>query len=325
MAECAQFSDGITWGPIRMADIYVGGTRLGSGASEAATIVPGSVIPGMPVQIIGDAAFSTVPTACTSSGTPEDDVKSLLANGIIGVGPFAQDCGGGCTFPASDSRNPGLYYSCPPSGCTAGTQPTSEPETAQVWNPVAAFQPLTVGATPDNNGVIMELPGLPPTGLAVVNGSLVFGIGTQGNNGLGSATVYTGDPSNGNITTKFAGQTYSSSFIDSGSNGYFFPSTIKTCTGNTFYCPDTNLTCSAVNVGANSRQSTINFNIQSLEALPSASNAFNDIGGTNNPPSDSSTPAGFDWGLPFFFGRNVYTGMEQVQNSSLVQPPYYAY
>jgi hypothetical protein len=137
--------------------------------------------------------------------------------------------------------------------------------------------------------------------------------------------MYTGDPSTADITTNFGGQSYTHSFIDSGSNGYFFPSSIKKCSANDFYCPDTNLTCSATNIGANGRQTTIQFNIQNLDLLP-ANNAFNDIGGSNTPPPKSTTPAGFDWGLPFFFGRNVYTGIEQVNaQNQLTQPPFYAY
>ncbi len=336
IGECAQFSDGITWGPLRMADIYIGGPTVGSG--ESAKTVPGSGVPGMPVQIIGDPGFKTVPSACSSFGTPEDTLQTLLANGIIGIGPFAQDCGGACTIPAA-SGNPGLYYSCPSTGCASMSQPVAEPVAAQVWNPVAAFTPLTAGSMADNNGDILELPGVTASGLAVVNGSLVFGIGTQNNNGLGSAKVYTGD-SSANITTVFANQTLTnSSFIDSGSNGYFFnfPSgtTVATCSGSSgFYCPVSgsqpiSLACSATNSGNNIQSGTVNFNIANLDTLPGSSAAFNNIGGPNTPPQGSSGPTGFDWGLPFFFGRNVYTGMLPTSGTSTpagVPPgPFYAY
>ena len=58
-----------------------------------------------------------------------------------------------------------------------------------------------------------------------VPGSLIFGIGTQSNNGLGSATVYDVPSSGtnaGDFTTIFNGTSYPASFIDSGSNGLFF-------------------------------------------------------------------------------------------------------
>lgn len=313
IAECAQFSDGITWGSVRMADIYIGGTAPMAGESAL----------NVPVQVIGDPGFNTVPSACTSFGTPEDTLSKLLANGIIGVGPFPQDCGLGCA-PGTTS-NPGLYYACPSGGCTTSSQPTTEPVNAQVQNPVAVFGPIAPATTADNNGDIVELPSVPATGLAVVNGSLVFGIGTRNNNGLGSTPVYTADPNTSNITTVFGGQTYASSFIDSGSNGYFFPSSIPKCTNNAgFYCPTTNLTCSATSTGTNAKQTTINFNVANADQLSGADNAFNNLAGPNNPPPGGST--GFDWGLPFFYGRNVYTGMEGATMPTGVPPgPFYAY
>ena len=42
--------------------------------------------------------------------------------------------------------------------------------------------------TGDNNGVILELAAVNSTA-ATVSGSLIFGIGTQSNNALGSAAV----------------------------------------------------------------------------------------------------------------------------------------
>jgi hypothetical protein len=305
IAECAQFSDGITWGSVRMADIYVSGETAGN----------------VPIQVIGDSSpqFATVPSACTAFGTPEDTVGKLLANGIIGIGPFPVDCGLGCA-PGTIS-NPGLYYACSPSGgCSTGSLPTTVAVNSQVQNPVSKF-------AVDNNGVIMEMPGVPASGLAVVTGSLVFGIGTKSNNGLGNAKVFTGDPSTANITTNFASQTFTQSFIDSGSNGYFFPSTIPTCATNTgFYCPTSNLTCSATNLGQNGNQNAINFNVANADALSGASNAFDNIAGPNNPAPGSNGATGFDWGLPFFYGRNVFTGIEGAAMPAGVPPgPFYAY
>jgi Protein of unknown function (DUF3443) len=339
VAECAQFSDGITWGPLKFADIYVGGPTPGAG--ESAKTNPGSGSLGMPVQIIGDPGFATVPSACTSFGTPEDTLSTLFANGIIGVGPFPQDCGDACNLGVGTGGNPGFYYSCPSGGCSAGTQPAAEAVAAQVWNPVAAFAPLTAGAMADNNGDILELPTVPATGLAVNNGSLVFGIGTQNNNGLGNIAVYTGDAS-ANITTNFGGQTFSNSFIDSGSNGYFFnfPSAnVNQCGSNPgFYCPEDansnpeSLSCSATNIGKNNKSGTIAFGVINLDHFTGPANvsALNGVAGPNNPSPGSSGPTGFDWGLPFFYGRNVYTGMIPTAGVTSAPPgvptgPFFAY
>src|SRR5882672_2413391 len=68
IAECAQFLDGFTWGPVETADVRLGG--------EQASAVP--------IQLIGAAGFANVPAACASSGAAEDTRDALGANGILG-------------------------------------------------------------------------------------------------------------------------------------------------------------------------------------------------------------------------------------------------
>ena len=100
--------------------------------------------------------------------------------------------------------------------------------------------PVSLFAT-DNNGVIIELPTVSGGEEASVSGSLVFGIGTQSNNALGGATVYTADRVPETSRPHITERLYSDSFIDSGSNGYFFATSITACpsTSNApgFYCP----------------------------------------------------------------------------------------
>ncbi len=292
IAECNQFQDGFTWGSIRSADIQLSGEKASN----------------VPMQVIGDSE-PLLPTSCSSVGPSEDTVDNLAANGVLGVGPFRQDCGAACTL--SGASNPGIYYSCPAAGC----QQTSESLTAQVQNPVWMF-------STDNNGVILELPAIAASGQPSVSGSLVFGIGTQSNNGLNGATVLTTD-AQGNITTVYHGQSYPASFIDSGSNGYFFLDTATTgfpvCSLNKdFYCPTTPQTLSATNQGQNGKSSAVTFNVANADALLSNANnfAFNNIAGPNS--------GAFDFGLPFFFGRNVYTAIE-LQSTPAGPGPYFAY
>jgi hypothetical protein len=40
--------------------------------------------------------------------------------------------------------------------------------------------------------------------------------------------------------------------------------------------------------------------------------------------SSSNFPAGFDWGLPFFFGRNVFVAIENATTTAGTGP-YWAY
>ena len=107
-------------------------------------------------------------------------------------------------------RIPTSIMNVPSSGCMV----VGESLTQQVQNPVALF-------STDNNGVIIELPSVSAPE-ASLSGSLVFGIGTQSNNGLNGATVYPVDD-DGNFITTFNSAKYDESFIDSGSNGFFFP------------------------------------------------------------------------------------------------------
>jgi hypothetical protein len=277
---------------VQTADVSIGGEKASS----------------IPIQVVGSASFSTVPTSCSSQGPVEDDLATFGGNALIGVGNLVQDCGTDCTL--SGGQNPGVYFSCPASGC----QPIAEALTQQVSNPVASF------AT-DNNGVIIELPAASAPEVSL-SGSLIFGIGTQSNNALGSATVYTIDPDTGNFTTTFNGQTFSdAAFLDSGSNGIFFPSSLPACTDlQGFYCPTSTQSFSATNQGLNGATGDVSFSIGNADTLlaNSADGVAPDLGGT------AAIANTFDWGLPFFFGRNVYVAIEGASTSG-GQGPYWAY
>ena len=198
----------------------------------------------------------------------------------------------------------------PASGCQVTTESISD----QVQNPVPLF-------STDNNGVIIELPSVSGEESSIT-GSLIFGIGTQPNNGLARATVYTVDASTGNFTTVFQGTSYDESFIDSGSNAiYFLDSSttgIPACTDDTsFYCPTATQNLSATNQGTNGAAGTVNFSVGNADTLLATGDAA--ISGLAGPMFGS-----FDWGLPFFFGRNVYTAIEG-QDTPAGAGPYWAY
>jgi hypothetical protein len=292
--ECLPFVIGYTWGPVQTADIEM--------ASEKASSVP--------IQVISGSPPSSSP--CTPPNENSDSVASLGANGIVGVGTFPQDCGDGCA--TTGPSNPDLYYECPSSGssCTVVAESLAQ----QVQNPVALF-------STDNNGVIIELPEVTAPE-ATLSGSLIFGIGTQSNNGLNGATVYpmapTG-PNTGDFTTTLNGTVYDQSFIDSGSNGFFFPSSIPVCSGGDFYCPSSTENLSATNARyAGTPTGTVNFSVANADDLfndnPTAT-VFSQLAGP-------STIDSFDWGLPFFYGRNVYTAIYGASTPGGTGP-YWAY
>jgi len=192
---------------------------------------------------------------------------------------------------------------------------TGEALAEQVVNPVVLFPS-------DNNGVIVELPAVSGSATSV-SGSLVFGIGTQSNNGLNGAAVYTAP---GFVfTTTYSGHAYPGSFVDSGSNGFFFVNTtgITECSSaKGFYCPSTTQSLSATNQGGSGASGTVKFSIANAQTLFANGSdfAFSDLGG----PALSANPDYFDWGLPFFFGRNVFTAIEGMSTPGGTGP-YWAY
>jgi hypothetical protein len=297
LAECTQLISGSLWGPLRSADFSI--------ANEQAK--------NLAIEVVEESTYP-MPTSCT--GTNYGDPNDLGANGILGVRTSLQDCGPPCSAAVGrGSENPGIYYACS-SVATDGCQPTAVSLAQQLSNPVAFF-------SQDNNGTIIELPAIPEEGAPSVLGSLVFGIGTRDNNGLGQATVIPIDlgamfttkyPTNGNAVT---------AFIDSGSNATYFLDSgtthIPTCFSakypevSAFYCPTStqNLTARILDytgqVGLN-----VNFGVANALNLSQYNFAFDDLAGPSGAPSSGTgfPSSYFDWGLPFFFGRNVFTPIE---------------
>jgi hypothetical protein len=288
LAECIQYGDGTSeWGPVQIASVILG--------NEPAVQVP--------IQVI-DSTFGIVPIACQNADQSPTDA---VFNGILGVGLFAQDCGQDC----SNSANNGMYYGCNESIC----QGTAVPLSSQVQNPVVLLPE-------DNNGVIVELPSVPLGGAPSVNGYLILGIGTQTNNVPSAVKTYTADQY-GEFTTMFNGISYSS-YLDTGSNGLYFPSpssnVLPDCAypDSDWFCPASIKSFSATNTGASGSPSgVVSFKIGNFDMLMATpNNVFAEIGG--NETGD------FDWGLPFYFVRNVYIGLEGME-SSLGNGMYWSY
>jgi hypothetical protein len=289
--ECTEYGDGSkVWGPVQIADVWLTGLT----GNEKAQV---------PIQVIGSTTPDLISGTQHACSGKFSSPSTALYNGSLGLGLFVPDCGETC---ATSSRN-GNYFTCSGGTCTG----TAVPLTNQVQNPVASL-PV------DKNGVILLLPSVPSGGSPSATGYLVLGIGTQSNNSPSGVLAY-GANANGNFTTAFNGASYES-FVDSGSNGLFFPdSAIQTC--GDWYCPSSLLTLSATTTGSGGSPSgTVEFQIANYSTLPSSNNVFSDIGG----PTPSLLSGFFDWGLPFFLGRNVYVGIEGT-TSTLGTGPYWAY
>jgi hypothetical protein len=337
LADCIQFGDSsYFWGSVRLADVRMGGTtNLGNGTGSDAEVAT-----AIPIHLIGDTALPSVPSSCSSSGGPnEDTVSALGANGLIGVGLYQYDCdvvgnpAPGTNVCTSASQLPsGTYYSCSGGSCT-NTNLAVAPG-LQIRNPVSKF-------TTDNNGVIVELNYVAPgVGATSIGGSLVFGIGTRSNNALSSSAVILAPDPNPNdaawqgFTTKFNNVTYPSpssttsfgSILDTGSTDIFFLS--KSITGiptcghtNPSYCPTNTENLTAYNLGYNSSiSSEVTFSVAGPETTGTTATS------DSAAPALSGSGVSFDWGLPFFYGRNVYTSIWGVAPPTGVQAgPWWAY
>ncbi len=299
IVECVTFGGGQTWGAVGAVDVTLAG----------------EVAANLPVQILDDAGTGPAPPAtCGANGTLINTVASIGANGLLGVGVFAQDCGAACV-----GASPPLpvYYGCSSAGtCTAENIALA----AQVANPVAMF-------AADNNGIIVKLPNLiNANGDASLSGQLLFGIATQSDNGLPvSGLTVLGTDANGYFTATYNGGTTSlPALIDTGSDAYAFDDpNMAVCASGPYvgyYCPAVApQTVFAVNMGVGtlSATNTVNFAVADPNSFVANAAALANL-------ARGRGSIRFTWGLPFFYGRAVYVGLEQ-RTAGTYTGPYFAY
>lgn len=284
---CMQFIDqSFAWGPIATADITLGGKTATS----------------TPVQIIGDPVFSHLEKTCPGRKSLQT-AQDLGANGILGLSMQREDCGLACTLYPTN----GVYFTCADSTCssTIGTRATL---VQQVAHPVPKF-------STDNNGLLVDLPAVSTASAPTLNGSLIFGIGTQTNNTPASNTpVLTSLGGGTGLTTRFMDRTFQTTYLDTGSNGNFFDSagTLAAC-GTAiagFYCPDTLTALTATLTGANGQTYPVDFSVANAAVLfASRQPVLPQLAG------DLPDLTAFDFGLPFFYGRRVYFGIHNERGA----------
>lgn len=296
--ECMTFAGGQTWGPVVTADVYLAGEK----AAKA------------PLQLMDDTnSGAPAPATCGANGALMNDVAGFGANGILGVGVFAEDCGQGCVAAATPLP---VYYGCTAAGACAAENAALA---SQVANVVALF-------AADNNGIIVNLPNLAnANGDATVQGELIFGLGTQSDNMLPASLTVLGADSSGNFHVNYNGSaTVLPGLIDSGTDAYAFnDSSIAVCSSGAYigyYCPAVApLAASAVNtgLGSNTGSGTVNFAISDPTTFVVGASAFAGLG-------NGAGSTYFVWGIPFFYGRQIYLGIEQRSSGNLTGP-FYAY
>ena len=251
------------------------------------------------------------PAAClnAANGGLQNSVAGLQANGILGVGMVAFDCGIGCRD-GDYSSGYTLYYSCPGAAGSA-CSPAAIPLALQVQNPVAHF-------AVNNNGTIIAMPALSDLGAGIAKGRLVFGIGTQTNNQIPPAAKMLfvdpnpADPGYLYFATTSGATTYPLSYIDSGSNAFFFDdaSLAKGCQSSPaassgWYCPAIAQKRTAMITDAFGASAPVDYSVLNADLLFQTSSAsFATLAGSAG--QGTST---FVWGMPFFYGRTVFTSI----------------
>lgn len=289
IAECLPFVTSYTWGTVNTADLHVAGETASS----------------IPVQVVETSNFS-IPGSCAQAGEQaQETAPEFGANGIIGVGNQAYDCGINC---ADNSGNDRYYL------CTAGQSGSCSSNTValadQLPNPITRFAADSSGIS-DNNGSIITLPPLSSIGAVSASGTLTFGISTRPNNQLGSAAVHTVD-GDGLLSTLYRGNSYNSSYVDSGTGDLEIPDdSIPVCkfVASGYSCPlTTDSLLGYISSSDGSNETLVGFSVANAATLfndhPDFA-AFNDLADTS-PPEENS----FAWGAPFFYGRSVFTGIQ---------------
>lgn len=281
LQECAMFAGGSMWGSVRNADIQMAGETA----------------PGAPVQIVNDGD-ATVPSNCSSSGTLLTTPNSLGGNGLIGIDALERDCGVYCATNAGS----GYYWTCAGSTCTSVSAPTS----AQVGNPVAQF-------AYDNNGAVLTLPTVAPSGQVVATGGVLsFGVDTQADNMLSGLNLQLYTLSTNLTVNATYKSTAMPAFFDTGSAAYYFDdSSIPQCTAYSIsgvYCPSPEDSLSVSLAGANGTASNYPFTLRDGQTDLTASPqnyVFPDLGLSTGSGGTVGISGNFDMGLPFFMGRST--------------------
>jgi hypothetical protein len=285
--ECLAYVSGTTWGGVRRADVYLGGSP--------GAVATASNAPNIPIQVIHDPDFrlSVQPSTCTGQGATFTSVEDFSGKGVLGIGIQQRDCGYGC----ERFKQP-IYYSCPASGsCIASTMPQVD----QVVNPIVML-------AEHDNGSSIVLPALdgPARG---AEGMLILGIGTAKNNGMLAQAQALAIDGAGYFSSSFNGNVLKYSYIDSGSAVNYLPDhgavKFPSCSRYPmFLCPSPEVSMTAENTGLGNTKTTANVFVGHADEALTYYPGYSAIPGLASSTLGSST---IDLGASFFFGRQIYT------------------
>ncbi len=282
-------------------------------------------------NVVNDPSHSPLDPAPTNAN---DTNSNPGYNGIIGVGLLVNDCNSCDRNYSSNAADYSLpqYYTCNDSSCSKARMAVN----LQISNPIAA---MPAGY---NNGVIIQLPKIPIAGVSSAEGKMVIGFD---NSNIGN-TVKLSTTTSGDFTTRYSfTHTYVSSdigthtiscanvditdsYIDSGTNFITMPNTdsMPQCPydhvndPDSFYsslfCPATQQNLTATQIGTDNSV-IVPFKADNARTIfTNNPNAY--LSPTIHLSDDSSQSVlscnesdhSFVWGLPFFYGRNVFIGIK---------------
>lgn len=281
--------------PLSSCNLY-GGGYLFTNAYTATVKLGGMTSNNMPIQVINDINQSTVPASC-SLVSFNNLLANSGANGVIGVNPQVF---------ASNSHVK-LYIESQAGVYTQLDYKTANSDPILNVNPIVGFA--------ESNGLIISLPAVTANSNTNIYGVLTFGVNTRANNQINNASVqlignksselgYFKSTSTTNVTSR--------TIFDTGTNGYVVYGLNMAQCGNN-YCPGspTTWTSSLSNWGFDITTS-YNESIQISNPVNQASAIM------PNWAFVSNTPGITVYGLPFFFGKNVYAQFPTESQASPV-------
>ncbi len=308
--ECLVFLDGYIWGPVELADVTIAGEQASS--VPVHVIIPSSSSPPVPRSCSGQTTGSNEGGSVGGPSAPTDSLASVSSSRTA------------ANFVSPIPATPFFYYDCPASGCN----PTTATLAQQVPNPVTMFPA-------DNNGVLIQLPSVVDGGTASVSGSLIFGIGTQSNNGLGNATIYNvpdggsnaGDHYDRLQRYEFSQKLYRQRFERVFS--FLMPASqrVQGPTRIGIVPPPRPTICGAQNQGQRTsgrlEPVTVNFSLEDADICSTTTTGKHRVQHSGRRRA-RRTWQSFDWGLSFFYGKNMFTAIENMSTPGGTGP-YFAY
>lgn len=286
LAECLRFGDGTAaWGGLYGADFRIGSLRA----------------PDLPVQLFEDDAPNRAGDCPQSKVTP-------TSNGTLGVSAHLTDCFGRC----DQTVWVPLVYGCAEAACT--------PLRGAVAPEFRLPNPLTRLDAGRINGLIFDLPPLPPGGARTLTGTLTFGIDAGA---LAGARILRLNE-RGAFTTRYDGRTLPASYIDSGTGTYTFANLrLPACIRPSWaFCISPPQELQAVMVGEDGTEIPMGFRVGDYNAELTSGNTVSDRMATIA-AQDSQA---FVWGAPFFMGKRVFLVPEGASVLGTGTPgPFYAF